>query len=123
MLISFRRHKQNKLRETALPEDGVSTIDLLLGLRNLKRYKSSKEVLMESKFKILVESTKCVRCLTCALNCSFSRIGVFNPMKAYIRVSDPYPFDSVPEISFTEECDNCGICARSCPYGALNLKE
>jgi ferredoxin len=27
--------------------------------------------------------------------------------------------DTEYAITFTETCDNCGICVRHCPYGAL----
>ncbi|MDY6918375.1 MAG: 4Fe-4S binding protein [Chloroflexota bacterium] len=43
----------------------------------------------------------------------------FNPSKARIRVRRLVGADTEYEISFTGECDNCGICARYCPYGAL----
>jgi hypothetical protein len=29
--------------------------------------------------------------------------------------------DTANEISFTIECDSCGICAHFCPYGCLGL--
>ena len=76
---------------------------------------------MGSKFKIDINSTKCTGCLTCALHCSFARLGCFNPMKAYIRISTF--FDKPNLITFTDECDNCGICARNCPYDALILEK
>lgn len=74
-----------------------------------------------SKFEIAVETAKCVGCLICALRCSLRLEKAFNPMKAAIRIVCRY--DGYNEISFTDKCDNCGICARSCPYEALILKE
>jgi len=76
---------------------------------------------MSSKFQIIVDNNKCVGCLACALHCSFSRQGLFNPFNAYIRISTP--IDRANDISFTDDCDNCGICARYCPYGALVLEK
>lgn len=43
----------------------------------------------------------------------------FNPSKARIKVRRLVGRDTEYEISFSKECDVCGICARYCPYGAL----
>ncbi|MDY6834880.1 MAG: hypothetical protein SVY53_08810 [Chloroflexota bacterium] len=45
--------------------------------------------------------------------------NTFNPVKARVRIRRLVGADTEYAISFTEECDNCGICARWCPYGAL----
>ena len=74
-----------------------------------------------SKFEIMVEPVNCTGCLICALRCSLRFEKMFNPLKAAIRVITHSDRDN--QISFTEQCDSCGICARHCPYGALNLKE
>ena len=74
---------------------------------------------MASKYKIIVNNSKCTGCLTCALECSFVRQKLFNPMNAYIQISSK--FDKLCAITFTDECDNCCICARKCPYGALTI--
>ncbi len=66
-----------------------------------------------SKFEIVVEPERCTGCLICALR--------FNPMKARIMVITYFDRDN--EISFEDQCDSCGICARHCPYGALTLKD
>ncbi|MFC1976820.1 4Fe-4S binding protein [Chloroflexota bacterium] len=67
---------------------------------------------------ITVHSSQCTGCLMCELRCSFRFEQAFNPSKARIKVlraSNGEGFD----ISFTDECDNCGLCARLCPYDAL----
>jgi ferredoxin len=74
-----------------------------------------------SKFEIVAEPAKCVGCLICSLRCSLRFEKAFNPMKAAIRVITYFDRDN--EISFSDHCDSCGICARYCPYGALTLKE
>ena len=71
-----------------------------------------------SKFKIDVHREKCTGCIICQLECSFVKLGVFNPAESRILI---YRIDDDPQIEFTDECDNCGICARLCPYGALVL--
>lgn len=72
---------------------------------------------MPSKLNIQVDNTKCTGCLTCALHCSYTKLDLFNPMNAYIRVCKHY--EQPNSISFTEDCDRCGVCVRHCAYGAL----
>ena len=69
---------------------------------------------------ILVDPSKCAGCRTCQLRCSLRWEGAFVPAKAKIQVSrlvghSEYEFD----LTFSDECDACGICAKYCPYGAL----
>lgn len=68
---------------------------------------------------ILIDAAKCTGCQTCTYYCSLSKLGYFNPLKANIKVRVNTVFGKLNEISFTEECEDCGICARYCPYGAL----
>jgi formate dehydrogenase beta subunit len=74
---------------------------------------------------ILVDPTKCVGCFRCALMCSLRFEGAFNPGYAKIKIVPPDrstpPGES--EISFTDDCDNCGICVRTCSYGALTREK
>lgn len=77
----------------------------------------------KTNFVIMVDPAKCCGCLICELRCSFRVKKEFNPSKAWIkhrRIGEP---DSEYEITFTEQCDSCGICARYCPYGCLTLDE
>nr|MDO8081897.1 4Fe-4S dicluster domain-containing protein [Candidatus Freyarchaeota archaeon] len=73
----------------------------------------------KSVVKISVESKKCAGCLMCALRCSLRYTGAFNPLEARIRINKT----NGNEISFTEECTKCGLCAEYCIYGALIAKE
>ncbi len=68
---------------------------------------------------ILIDAAKCTGCQTCAYYCSLSKLGYFNPLKANIKVRVNTVLGKLNEISFTDECEDCGICARYCPYGAL----
>ena len=65
-----------------------------------------------------VDPNKCTGCLICVLRCSIKSEGIFSPAAAKIRVI-PYSDEKVNEISFTEECDTCGLCVHYCPHGAL----
>ena len=75
---------------------------------------------METKILSWVEvhPEKCTGCIICQLECSFTKLGVFNPAEARIIIDR---VDDDPQISFTDECDECGVCARACIYKALVL--
>ena len=63
----------------------------------------------------------CSGCLMCQLACSFAWTRKYNPVRSRIlieEVSATAPF----RIAFTSECNDCGICARYCYYGALQLR-
>jgi len=66
---------------------------------------------------ITVDCNKCTGCFTCSLQCSFVNQGIFNPMKAHVKVAPSVEGENT--FSFSDDCDDCGICARYCPYGAL----
>ena len=68
--------------------------------------------------KILVHTENCVRCYRCQLECSFLKTGIFNPEEAFIKVDWDWINDDA-KIIFTDDCDNCGICADACIYEAL----
>ena len=68
---------------------------------------------------IKVDASKCTGCLICELRCSLRFEKAFNPSKAQVVIRRLVGSDNEYEISFTDRCDNCGICARYCPYGAL----
>jgi len=70
---------------------------------------------------LITDPVKCVGCLMCELRCSYRWDEKFNPMKAAIEVIPR--FHKANDICFTEKCDQCGLCARFCPYGALVLKQ
>ena len=66
---------------------------------------------------ITIDAIRCSGCSTCGIYCSLVNLNVLSPMKAYVKVGNT--FDEANTISFTDDCDNCGICARYCPYGAI----
>ena len=74
-----------------------------------------------AKAKIKVSEEKCSGCGTCQLWCSFTFIKSFNPLKSYIKQA------FVPgqgfKINFTEDCNQCGLCADNCVYGALTREK
>ncbi len=68
---------------------------------------------------IKVDAAKCTGCLICELRCSLRFEKAFNPSKAAIAIRRLVGGENEYEISFTDKCDSCGICATYCPYGAL----
>ena len=79
----------------------------------------------EAIIQILAEPAKCVGCLRCALMCSFRFEKAFNPGYAKIKIvsADRATPPGQSQISFTDDCDGCGICVITCSYGALTREK
>ncbi len=65
---------------------------------------------------------KCVGCRICQLYCSFLFTRKYNPSEARLSINRD-DNQNIFEISFTDECNDCGLCAEYCMYGALEFKE
>jgi Fe-S-cluster-containing dehydrogenase component len=79
-----------------------------------------KDKQLQSRFNIVVDPTKCVGCLLCQMRCSFRFTKSFCPMASLIGIDwseESYCY----RITFSDKCDSCGLCARSCVYRALNI--
>ena len=76
----------------------------------------------KNKWQMRAKPEECRVCLMCQLVCSLKQKGIFNPSDAYIKISNVVKSDGGLDvgISFTDECDYCGLCARYCVYGALS---
>ena len=72
---------------------------------------------MAGSFKLLVHTDLCVACRSCQLWCSFSHEKVTHVRMARLDIALP------PNrgICFDHRCNACGICARICPTGAIEL--
>ena len=68
--------------------------------------------------KIVVHPERCTGCLICQLQCSFLKMLIFKPSEARIKIDWE---DDETKISFTDDCDECGVCVKYCIYGALTL--
>lgn len=67
---------------------------------------------------INVAAEKCQGCLICIMRCGLRFEKMFSPRASMIKVIPRS--DGSHEICFTDGCDQCGICARHCPSGALS---
>lgn len=73
---------------------------------------------MNENIKIRVDAHKCAQCLLCQLMCSFTHTKSFNIFKSRINIDI-----ATRAIEFSEECENCAICAHYCAYGALMIEK
>ncbi|MFC1995047.1 4Fe-4S binding protein [Chloroflexota bacterium] len=75
---------------------------------------------MTNKIQVITEA--CSGCRMCQLACSFAWVKSFNPAQSRILVEE-IDDTSLFQITFTDECNACGICVRYCFYGALKMKD
>jgi NADPH-dependent glutamate synthase beta subunit-like oxidoreductase/ferredoxin len=66
---------------------------------------------------IIWNPDKCRNCLSCQMICSLRHEGIFNPLKAAIVIEAK---ENEFVASFTDACDNCGLCVKACGYDALS---
>ncbi|MFC1822290.1 hypothetical protein ACFL9T_06250 [Thermodesulfobacteriota bacterium] len=74
---------------------------------------------METR-KVEVHPENCVGCMLCQMRCSLAYEKMVNPLKSRIIIG--YPITGNRGISFKDECEDCGLCANMCTYGALTLR-
>lgn len=73
-----------------------------------------------SRFRLLVHEEQCTGCRTCQYRCSWRFTKAFNLSRSAIIIHRTG--NSIAStVSFTPECDSCGVCARACPYGTLEI--
>ena len=102
-----------------LPERLAGFDEVELGFSEEMAIREAKRCL-RCDLPIIVDLARCAGCHTCELRCSLRWEGAFVPARAKVSIrrlvgNKDHEFD----ISFSDECDLCGICARYCPYGAL----
>lgn len=71
--------------------------------------------------KVIPEA--CSGCRLCELTCSFAWVRYFNLTLSRIIIDETDDINNPFAISFTEECNDCGLCVKNCFYGALELIE
>ena len=72
---------------------------------------------------ITADPSRCAGCINCMLRCSFRTSHKFNLSKSHVLIERLVGRPNEFEITFTEGCDACLICAGYCPYGALTAKK
>ena len=79
--------------------------------------------LQKAAAPIQVDAGRCVGCLNCELRCSYRRVKAFSTADSDIRIKRLVGSAREFSVSFTERCDNCGICVLHCTYGALTQEK
>ena len=78
------------------------------------------------KQKILVKIENCKECLSCMYECSRRGFGYFSLNKSRIQVAPGYPpshsSSMVRTIRFSDDCEHCYRCVKTCPNHALYLE-
>ena len=72
------------------------------------------------KYYVQAAPENCSGCLKCELACSDAYQKAFNPWAACIKVT-MYGKDCT--IEFTDDCNQCGICADNCFFECLTKTE
>ena len=71
---------------------------------------------------LVVDSTKCCRCLTCMLTCSLVHEGEQDLSLARIQIADN-PYNKFPDDIDIQQCRQCvnPLCVQVCPTGACHV--
>jgi carbon-monoxide dehydrogenase iron sulfur subunit len=69
-----------------------------------------------------IEIEKCIGCNMCALICSGSHVGKFNPSESRINVEDIFPEPGEFKLNYCIQCDE-HPCVEACPSEAIKLDE
>jgi len=67
--------------------------------------------------KIALNEARCSGCRTCQVICSLHNFRENNPKKAAVKIIGHFPSPGHYEIKI---CDQCGVCAATCPFKAIN---
>ncbi len=66
--------------------------------------------------KLKVIEDRCSGCNVCRVICSLENFGAVQPALALIKVQGRFPVPGIYSISY---CNQCGVCAQSCPEEAI----
>lgn len=127
--LAAERTRQNEERMAAL---GTVSLDSFLG-----------QGLMEAQSLLLLDLERCTRCDACVRACADAHDGVTRLVREGLRFDrylvatscrqckDPLCMVGCPvgsirrrnslEVIIEDWCIGCGLCARNCPYGNINL--
>jgi ferredoxin len=71
--------------------------------------------------RLKLDKSKCLGCKLCAAVCSAYKEGEYRPSVARLAIESYYEDG---DIKYQDNyCILCGICAKSCPQGAISMDE
>jgi len=107
--------------------DTTKTIDNTKTIETTKTVTTTETVEVPMSFPasegyIVVDSTKCCRCLTCMLTCSLVHEGEQDLSLARIQITSNV-YEKYPEDIDIQQCRQCvnPLCVQACPTGACHV--
>jgi formate dehydrogenase (NADP+) beta subunit len=103
----------------------ISLSQRITGFDEVSKGLTEDQALVQAKrclrcdLPLVIDASQCCGCLICELRCSMRKGGEFNLGNANIQVRRQIDKETEYTVSLADECDNCGLCVRYCPYGAL----
>ena len=82
------------------------------------------DIAMKKRWQMVADPKRCTLCYMCQLVCSLKQDKIFNPSQASIKISRVVKPSGELDVgvSFNDNCDSCGLCAKYCLYDALARK-
>ena len=141
-LLSWYDDMRPKLEEIAAEREKATTVRTQ-ELPTLQLGEMMGQELMQAQNLLLLDLTKCTRCDECVRACADSHDGVTRLVREGLRFDkflvatscrscmDPVCMPGCPvgsihrqqsmEIIIEDWCIGCGLCAKNCPYGNINM--
>lgn len=66
--------------------------------------------------KLTVKEERCSGCNVCRVVCALHNAGAVQPSQALLKINGEFPDPGTYKIAY---CNQCGICADSCPEDAI----
>ncbi|MBF0572215.1 MAG: 4Fe-4S binding protein [Desulfamplus sp.] len=70
--------------------------------------------------KLSAINEKCSGCGTCRLSCSLENFSTVSPSKGMLKIEGLFPS---PGKYLIHLCDQCGVCAETCPVDAIQIND
>lgn len=70
--------------------------------------------------KLTVQEDRCSGCNVCRVVCTMHNFETVQPSQALLKITGQFPAPGTYKIVY---CNQCGICAESCPEDAIKEKD